>query len=234
MILLESSPIIPLGIVTYLFLDNVPNAVQWLKNIEKQILANLLRNDAGITDRNLTSITRLSWREVCYVFVDWRIYLYGLIDCGNAAVTLSLTTFLTTLMENMGYSKTEASLMIAPPNVVACICYLLAIYSSSRRNEHGYHIAFCLSIGLLGCILMLTLFDKGKVAIFVSTTVTFCGIFFTCPLLVSWLTNNAGGHTNEAMAISFVIRIGEMSGIVTPLVRIRRVITYGITSEVDL
>jgi hypothetical protein len=28
MFLLEGSPIIPLGIVTHLFLDNVPNAVQ--------------------------------------------------------------------------------------------------------------------------------------------------------------------------------------------------------------
>jgi hypothetical protein len=26
--LLEGSPVIPLGIITYLFLDNVPNAVQ--------------------------------------------------------------------------------------------------------------------------------------------------------------------------------------------------------------
>jgi hypothetical protein len=81
---------------------------------------------------------------------------------------------------------------------------------------------------------MLTLFDKGKVAIYVSTTVTFCGIFSAFPLFVSWLTINVSGRTKRAMAISFVIGIGEMSGIVTPLVRLLRVITYRITFEIDL
>jgi cyanate permease len=156
------------------------------------------------------------------------------IDFGNGVVTLSLTTILPTLMENMGYSTTQASLMTAPPYVIACICCLLASYSSSRRNEHGYHVAFCLLVGLFGYILMLTLFDKGKVAIYVSTTVTFCGIFSAFPLFVSWLTINVSGRTKRAMAISFVIGIGEMSGIVTPLVRLLRVITYRITFEIDL
>jgi hypothetical protein len=90
-------------------------------------LTNLLRNDADIADRNLISSTSFSWRQVRYVFVDWRIYLYGVIDFGNGVVTLSLTTILPTLMENMGYSTTQASLMTAPPYVVACICCLLAI-----------------------------------------------------------------------------------------------------------
>ena len=157
-------------------------------------MTNLLRNDASVADRNPTSGIRLSWRQVHYVFVDWRMYLYGLIAVGNLAVILSLTTFFPTLIESTVYSKTEAHLMTAPPYVVACIYCLLASYSSSRRNEHGYHVAFCLSVGLFGCILMLTLFDKGKVAIYVSTTVTFCGIFSTFPLLVSWLANNVGSY----------------------------------------
>ncbi|CAF4987468.1 unnamed protein product, partial [Rotaria sp. Silwood1] len=84
--LLEGSPIIPLGIITYLFLDNIPNAVQWLNNMEKQLLTNLLRNDAGVADSESTSGTRFSWLQVRYVFIDWRIYFYGLINIGNATV----------------------------------------------------------------------------------------------------------------------------------------------------
>ncbi|CAF1271329.1 unnamed protein product [Rotaria sp. Silwood1] len=86
--LLEGSPIIPLGIITYLFLDNIPNAVQWLNNMEKQLLTNLLRNDAGVADSESTSGTRFSWLQVRYVFIDWRIYFYGLINIGNATVLI--------------------------------------------------------------------------------------------------------------------------------------------------
>lgn len=200
-----------------------------LSNIEKQLLTNLLRNDASVTDRNLTSCGQLSWRQVRYVFVDWRMYLYGLIAIGNLGAILALTTFFPTLIESMIYSKTEAHLMTTPAYAVACICCLLTSYSSSRRNEHGYHIAFCLSVGLFGFILMLTLFDLGKVAIYVSTTITLCGILSAFPLLLSWVTNNVGGQTKRAMAIHFVVGMAQIGGVVIPLVRLLCVITDRIT-----
>lgn len=66
---------------------------------------------------------------------------------------------------------------------------------------------------------MLVLFDKGKIAIYLSTAIPFFGLFCVFPLLLSWLTNNIGGYTKRTVAISLVIGIGEMSGIFTPLVR---------------
>ncbi|UJR19693.1 hypothetical protein I4U23_022827 [Adineta vaga] len=216
--LLEGLPIIPLGIFTYLFLDNVPNAVQWLNNIEKQLLTNLLRNDIGIADGNPELNNRLSWRQVQYVFTDWRIYIYGLIAIGNETVILCLTTFFPTLIKTAGYSHTETHLLPVPCYILACLCCLLINYSSSQRNEHGYHIIFCLFISLIGFILILTLFKHGKIAIYISMSITFCGVLSSFPLLLSWLTNNIGGHTKRVTAISFVIGTAQIGGIITPFI----------------
>ncbi|CAF1113759.1 unnamed protein product [Rotaria sp. Silwood1] len=123
--LLEGSPIIPLGVLVYLLLDKVPNAVQWLNNIEKQLLTNLLRDDAGVADSESIPGTRLSWRQVRYVFIDWQIYLYSIIAGGNFAAIKYLITFLPTLTKAVGYTKTEAHLMTALPYAVACVCALL-------------------------------------------------------------------------------------------------------------
>lgn len=202
-----------------------------LNNIEKQLLTNLLRHDASIADHDLTLNSPVSWRQVRFVFIDWQIYLYGLINFGNAIVLLSLTTLLPALIKTTSNSQTTAHLVTIPFYTVGCICCLLVNYSSSRRNEHGYHVIFCLLVSLSGCILMLTLFEKGNVAIYISTGLTLCGVFPTFPLLLSWLTNNIGGHTKRTMAISFVIGIGEMSGIFIPEVRFLRVIIYRITSQ---
>ncbi|CAF1257283.1 unnamed protein product [Rotaria sordida] len=60
MFLLEGLPMIPLGIITCLFLSNIPDTVQWLNNSEKQLLTNLLRHDAGIANGENV---RLSWRQ---------------------------------------------------------------------------------------------------------------------------------------------------------------------------
>ncbi|CAF3664230.1 unnamed protein product [Rotaria sp. Silwood1] len=206
--LLEGSPIIPLGVLVYLLLDKVPNAVQWLNNIEKQLLTNLLRDDAGVADSESIPGTRLSWRQVRYVFIDWQIYLYSIIAGGNFAATKYLIAFLPTLIKAAGYTKTEAHLMTALPYAVACVCALLVGYSSSHRNEHGYHLVFCLLVALLGFILMFTLSNQGKVAICISSTVSCCGAFSALSLPLSWLTNNVGGHTKRSMAISFVMGRG--------------------------
>ncbi|CAF1068887.1 unnamed protein product [Rotaria sordida] len=215
--LLEGLPIIPLGVMTYLFLGSIPDTVQWLDNCEKQLLTNLLREDAGLANSEPTSSTRLSWRQVRYVFIDWRIYLYVMIAVGDLAVHKCLTTYLPELAKPMSDFK-EVHLMTIPLDFVACICCLLAGYSSSCRNEHSFHLAFCLSIALLGFILMITLYDQGNVALYVSTCIAYCGAFSAFPLLLSWLTNNVGGHTKRALAVGFLVGMAQMGGALAPLV----------------
>ena len=187
--------------------------------MEKQILTNLLRDDAGMADCNPTSSTRLSWRQFRYVFIDGRIYLYSLIMMGNFSSFICLTTVLPTLLDSAGFSDTEVPLLTSAPYVVAFFCCLLASYSSFRLNDHSYHIVFCLAVGLLGFILMFTLFGQGKMSVCVTLTITFCGILSAFPLLLSWLTNNVGGHTKRPVAISFMFGITQIGGVITPLVR---------------
>ncbi len=191
-----------------------------MNNIEKQLLTNLLREDAGVADIDLISGAHLSWRQVRYVFTDWRIYLYALITIGNNGVLRCLITFLPSLVEAMGYSGPIAHLMTVPPYAVTCVCCVLVGYSASRRNEHGYHLAFCLTVGLLGFILTLALFDQGAVAVYITTSAGLCGVFCALSLILSWLANNVGGHTKRAIAISFVLGISQIGGIFMPLVRV--------------
>jgi cyanate permease len=94
----------------------------------------MLRDDAGVANSDSVSNTRLSWRQVYYAFIDWRIYLYTAITVGNLALVKCLTTYLPNLVENMVYSKAEAQLMSALPYTVAGVCALLGSYFSSRKQ----------------------------------------------------------------------------------------------------
>ncbi|CAF2905422.1 unnamed protein product [Rotaria sp. Silwood2] len=98
--LLEGLPIILLGIITYLFLGNIPDTVQWLSNSEKELLTNILRDDAGMTNGETDSGSRVSWRQVRYVIMDWRIYLYVLIGIGLLSAMQCLTLFLPSLFDD--------------------------------------------------------------------------------------------------------------------------------------
>ena len=100
-----------------------------LTNIEKQLLTNSLRNDTDVIDSDRTSSSRLPWRRhIRSVFIDWRLYLYGLLGFGHGCVTFTLTTLLPRVMESMGYWKGAASLMITSTYVAACICCFLVSY----------------------------------------------------------------------------------------------------------
>ena len=79
---------------------------------------------------------------------------------------------------------------------------------------------FSLSVALLGFILMVTLNDRGKGALYVSSCIAWCGVFSALPLLLSWLTNNIDGHTKKSIAIAFVLAMGQIGGIILPLVRL--------------
>ncbi len=189
-----------------------------MDNCEKQHLTNLLREDEGIPNSNNS---RLSWRQVFYVFIDWRIYLYSLIGIGNLGLIKYLTTYLPLLVnQDIDNLNEKVYLMTVPPYVFAFVCCLLASYSSSRRNEHGFHLIFCLFVALLGFILMLILNGQNQAAVYVSSCIICCGVFSAFPLLLSWLTNNVGGHTKKSIAIGFFMGIGQIGGVILPFVRL--------------
>jgi cyanate permease len=178
----------------------------------------MLRDDAGMANSDSESNTRLSWRQVYYAFIDWRVYLYTAINIGDLALVKCLLTYLPILVGNMGYSKTEEQLMSTLPYIVACACALLGSYFSSRNNDHGYHLTFFLAVSLLGYVLLATCLQSGIAIMYVGPCLILSGIWTAFPILMSWLTKNVGGHTKRAMAVGLAMGAGQIGGIVAPLV----------------
>ncbi len=166
------------------------------------------------------SDSRLSWQQVRYVFIDWRIYLYVIIVVGNLGAMQSITLFLPSLVNDMNQSNSLTHLLTAPPYVIACLCCIIGGYSSSRRSEHGFHVAFFLFLALVGFILMASLADRGKIPVYISSCIACCGVYTAFPILLSWLTKNIGGHTKRAVAVCCFMTIGQLGGVLASQVRI--------------
>lgn len=111
-----------------------------------------------------------------------------------------------------------ARLWSVPPYVMASFCILILGYSASRKNEHGYHLTASLGISTIGFILMAILVNANPIAMYASLIITCCGTFSAFPILLSWLTNNIGGHTKRALAIGFMTGFGKLGGILAPWV----------------
>ncbi len=148
-----------------------------------------------------------------------------MIAIGDVAVITYLMMYLPWIIEKMGYHDANIHLMTVPPYIIAYICCLLVAYSSSRCDEHAYHIVSCLLIALLGFILMATLIHYSQ-AKYVGICIGFIGSMSAYPLLLSWLTNNIVGHHKRLISIGFVMGIRQIGRIILPLVRFLLLRTY--------
>ncbi|CAF4463997.1 unnamed protein product, partial [Rotaria magnacalcarata] len=184
-----------------------------LNNCEKELLTNILREDAGKANGEPNSDSWISWRQVKYALTDRRIYLHMLIGIGNVTPTLCFTLALPSLLHGINASAPLTHLMVAPMYVIACVSCLVGSYSSSLHNEHGLHTATCLFISLIGFIILIFVGDQSKTAIYISSCIACCGMYTTFPIALSWLTKNVGGHTKRAMAICCVHAVDHLGGV---------------------
>ena len=190
-----------------------------LNNCEKELLTNMLREDAGPVRSELTAGIRFSWLQVGRAFTDWRIYSYVAIGLCDLAVTKILNVHLPLLVQNMGQTERFSHFITAPVYAIACIFCLLVSYSSSHLQEISFHLVFCQLVAVLGFILLIVLFDHGATVLFVSICVVCCGAFAVCPLILSLATKNVGGHTKRTIAVGLVISMSQALGMIAPQVR---------------
>ncbi|CAF1460146.1 unnamed protein product, partial [Didymodactylos carnosus] len=207
--ILEGSPVVLIGIVTYFYLPNYPETVKWLSDRERLLLIDGLKMDAGVADQS-----HFSWLQVKRVFMDKQVYFYALANIGNLTSFYSLSLFLPAIIHGMGYSSVQAQLMSAVPYAIAFVFTLAVSYHSQRVNERGIHVCICNLIGIVGFVLLLTVHKYGALSMYIASIIACIGTFSPIPTILSWSTNNIGGHTKRAVACGFIIAFGGMGGIV--------------------
>ncbi|CAF3824101.1 unnamed protein product [Rotaria sp. Silwood1] len=206
--ILISAPIIILAIITFFFLENISDTIRWLTPAEREILTNILRDS---TEQDVAQ-----WHQVFHVFIDRKIWLFAVVTVGCLAVTKYWIAFFPSLIDVLGFKNAEGQLMSIPPYVLAWICALLGVFSVTRKKEHGYHVIFFLIISSIGFILMAALEEKSRIAVYVGACVACCGVYSAFPLLMGWLASYVSGHMKRALAIGFVVGLGQIGGIVLP------------------
>jgi MFS family permease len=95
---------------------------------------------------------------------------------------------------------------------LACIVTIAVAMHADKHRERGLHIAIPGAIGAIGYALLVALRDKGAVAMYIAACITTTGVFAHIPAMLSWFTNNIGGHTKRGAATAFIISIGNVGG----------------------
>ncbi|TDZ16112.1 putative transporter [Colletotrichum orbiculare MAFF 240422] len=131
------------------------------------------------------------------------------------AVT-SFSMFLPTLITSMGFKRLDASLMTAPPNLVALIFTVAMCLWSRRTRKTALQLNICSAVGVFGYMLLIIGAKVGPSPDVTNEKIQYTGCFFvamavnaTPPLALTWLSNNASPHYVRAIALGFVLSVGN-------------------------
>ncbi len=104
--------------------------------------------------------TRIRKKHVIWTFTDWKIYVQAFIYVPTAALLSSISGYLPSIVQNLGYtSATSANLMTVPPYACAFALMFITSYSSDRFKERGLHMT---ALSIVAAIAYLCLANLGE------------------------------------------------------------------------
>ncbi|OMP68785.1 hypothetical protein BTO28_01400 [Domibacillus epiphyticus] len=150
MFILEGSPAVILGIVTYFYLTNKPEEAKWLSKEEKTWLIEELRKDKEEHEgkkevQEKDHKKALTDKKVWHLAIIYFVYISGSLGVGYwmPQIIKELSSFL---------SNTQIGLISTIPFIVATIAMNYWAVRSDRTGERKMHSAIPLVIGALALI----------------------------------------------------------------------------------
>ncbi|KAM0323920.1 hypothetical protein ACHAQA_008501 [Verticillium albo-atrum] len=130
----------------------------------------------------------------------------------------SYALFLPTIVFAMGLKTLEATLMTVPPNFAGFLFTLSICFWSRHNRRTALPLNVCSILGILGYTLLLVGGQVGPGPVGISLPVQYTGTFFVAmsvyalpPLALTWMTINARPHYVRAIALGFVLTIGNLA-----------------------
>jgi dipeptide/tripeptide permease len=139
---------------------------------------------------------------------------------GVATSGYSTAFFIPTILNQFGYTPTQAQLHTIPIYGVCMVATLLTAWLSDKMRCRYVFTMLGVFIATIGYIMLLAQ-GPPKGAGAMPTSVRYLAVFFitvgtyiTQPLVIVWLSNNMGGHYKRSFSSALQIGLGNIGGII--------------------
>lgn len=206
----EGAPTVAFAAVVYFFLADGPGKAHFLTAEERaDALARL-----DTVDR--TTKSKISWSQVTAALTDYKNYTHTMIHfCCNYSFA-SLSNFLPTIVQGMGYSSLQTQGLTAPAYLAAFICCVAAAWFSDKYGRRGYVVAVFAAMGTVGYLLLTVIQDEALVKVrYAAIYLACCGIFPALSINMTMLLNNQGGDTKKGVGLALLATFGQCSSFIS-------------------
>jgi MFS family permease len=197
------------AVLAFFFINDFPSdRPKFLTESECDRVLVRLRTDAGPGGGE-----HFSWKQVGSAFLDWKVYIWSLNYIGICVPLLSLSVFLPTIIQNLGFISYKAQLLTAPPYAFAFITTMITAYFSDKYARRGIFILFWLLITMIGFIIFLVANNLGVK--YFAAFLTAGGIPPCVATCITFLSCNISPQTKRATSLAFMISVGNCGGIIS-------------------
>lgn len=205
--IIEGIPAVMLGVVCLCFLPARPEATKYLNEEERSLAMERMNRDSS-GDVGAT----VNKAHIKAAFLDWRIYVGGVIYFGANNALAAISAFLPTILTTLGFTKAIAQLLTVPPYACAAVVLTTFSFFSDRIQSRGIFIASASLIAGIGYILLLTVTSNVHVRYFATFCIT-SGTYSTIGLVIAWYAHNLGSETKKATGIPMFMAIGQCGSV---------------------
>jgi MFS family permease len=209
--LIEGIITILLGFVTWFFIPDFPDQNRFLTPEQTALVLKRIDEDRG--DALPDPVT---YEKVKKHLLDWTIWAHGIIFLCNSMPSYSQSYFLPIILKDMGWTKTQALLLSAPPYGPPIVTTLLVAYLADKYKHRG---GFLLA-GVLTCIVGICLlaFAEGNGARYFGAFLVAAGNSGCTPTIWAYASNNVTSHSKRSIQTAVQISLGGIGGVLATVV----------------
>ncbi|KXS16089.1 MFS general substrate transporter [Gonapodya prolifera JEL478] len=214
--ILEGVPAIICGVLTWWVLPGFPHTVSWLSEEELEWIEHRRGSNApSAKDKDFDK------DEFVAVIKDPHAWLMSVMYFMCNLSGYAWVYWLPTIVRNLGFTSTTATLMTVPPYIVAWFVSLAVTWNSDRMQERVWHM-ICICLLLLVALILFVTIDpatpRGPGVLYFGSFLASCGVFPFIPLVWAWRTGTTKGTTGGATATALMGAVGNIAGAVSTFI----------------
>ncbi|KIW01334.1 hypothetical protein, variant 1 [Verruconis gallopava] len=197
--ILEGLATVLVGIVSYWMVHDFPDEATFLSLDERARVLRRLAEDKQGSALHEDFKMEYFWASV----KDWKTYLFAIIYMGADGSLYAFSLFVPSIINELGYTSTQANLLSVPPYFVAAILTVLAGWYADRTRRRGLTNIAVSILGIVGFSMLLGVKHAGVkyAAVFLGAM----GIYPAIANTISWCSNNVEASYKRGVTLGFVI-----------------------------
>lgn len=205
--LIEGLVTVAFAVAAYWLMYDYPSTATFLTEDERNFVIDRLKHDS--TDLATHYDIKFVWQAL----TDWKCWIQVCIYLGIIIPVYAFSIFIPTIIQELGYTASNAQLLSTPPYIAGCFFTILVGVYSDKLHLRGPFIVGCASVAITGYSILYATPPSLPGVSYAGTVIAACGVFPSIAVVLAWTGGNAGGDIKRGVALALTIGVANLGGI---------------------